>query len=182
MCIVIAASFIHTSALFFIFAYFLYNDYNLSNNKTLMIGIILILILILFKNSMIFIANLLFGAENRYSEQLQNSEFAGITIAAVYFAFTLFQMYFSKNDNRYITIVMFLTIIQATGMYSQTIPRLAYYFIPLFSLSFPHVLNNIQKPKRQIFQFLIIIIFLSFFFMQASSHYLSVTPFKFFWE
>ena len=179
--IVIGASFIHTSALLFILAYALYN-YKISNKKILLAGTLLIAVLLVFKGSMSVVAEIIFGADSRYGSQLENSEFGGFTIAIVYFIFTIFQMYISKNDNKYITILMFLTIIQTTGIYSQTIPRLAYYFVPLFALSFPEAIKEEANQKRKIMQASLLFVFMSFFFMQANSHYLAVTPFKFFWE
>lgn len=182
--IVYFASLFHTSALLFLLAYPLYVfRYKISNKTLLILGLAAVLILVFFQNSMQFVAMILFGAESRYVESLKSSEFAGVTIAVIYFAFALFQMYLDKkNSNPYLPILFFLAVIQMTGMYSQTIPRLAYYFIPIFSLSFPQALSAMSKNTRLMHQSVFIIIFVSFFMMQASGHYLDVTPFKFFWE
>lgn len=180
--IVYLASLFHTSALLFLLAYPLYT-YRISNKKLFVFGAIAVCILVLFQNSMQLVAMILFGADSRYVESLSNSEFAGFTIAIVYFAFALFQMSLDKkNHNPYLSILILLGIIQTTGIYSQTIPRLAYYFIPIFSLSFPEALSISNKSTKQVSQIVIILLFVSFFMMQASGHYLNVTPFKFFWE
>lgn len=180
--VVFGASTFHTSALLFLIAYPLY-VYRLSNKKLMTLGIIGIAILILFKNSMQLVATLFFGSNSRYVESLQSSEFAGFTIAIVYFVFAMYQMYLDKQSkNPYLPYLFLLTIIQTTGIYSQTIPRLAYYFIPLFAISFPLAINSLHKTKRFNVQTFLIIIFVSFFMMQANGHYFDVTPFKFFWE
>ena len=182
--IVYLASLFHTSALLFLLVYPMYvYRYKISNKKLFILGILAICILVFFQGSMRFVAMILFGSESRYVESLENSEFGGVTIALIYLAFALFQMFVDKkNSNPYLPILFFLAAIQMTGMYSQTIPRLTYYFIPIFSLSFPQALNAINKNMRFMYQSALLILFVSFFIMQASSHYLDVTPFKFFWE
>lgn len=176
------ASKFHTSALFFVLTYPLYN-YKISNKKILIIGIFLLIVLIAAQNVMSIVADLIFGVDSRYSTQLDNSTFAGFTMALVYFIFTIFQMYVTPiKQNNFIPILMLLTIIQSTGIYSQTIPRLAYYFVPMFSMSFPIALKTLKKPLQLNMQVLFIVLFISFFMMQANGHYLDVTPFKFFWE
>ena len=180
--IVYIASRFHTSALFFIFTYPLYN-YKVSNRTILIVGLLLLAVLIAAQNVMSVVADLILGADSRYSSQLENSTFAGFTMAIVYFAFAVFQMAISsRGNNKYIVIIMLLTIIQSTGIYSQTIPRLAYYFIPMFAMSFPTALNELKFSVRIKAQTILIVIFISFFMMQANGHYLDVTPFKFFWE
>lgn len=181
--IVYAASLFHTSALLFIIAYPLY-VYRISNNRLLIFSLLAVCVLVFFQNSMQLVAMILFGADNRYADRFTNTEFAGFTIAIVYFAFALYQMYVDKKSNNpYLPILILLGVIQTTGIYSQTIPRLAYYFIPIFALSFPEVLNMVNDRKtKMISQCFFIVIFVSFFMMQANRHYLDVTPFKFFWE
>lgn len=180
---VYAASLFHTSALLFIIAYPLY-VYRISNNRLLIFGLLAICVLVFFQNSMQLVAMILFGADSRYADKFTNTEFGGFTIAIVYFAFALYQMYVDKKSNNpYLPILILLGVIQTTGIYSQTIPRLAYNFIPIFTLSFPEALNMVRDRKmKMVGQCFFIIIFISFFMMQANGHYLDVTPFKFFWE
>lgn len=181
--IVYVASLFHTSALLFIIAYPLY-VYRISNKKLLIFGLLAVCVLVFSQNSMQLVAMILFGADSRYADKFTNTEFGGFTIAIIYFVFALYQMYVDKkSSNPYLPILILLGVIQTTGIYSQTIPRLAYYFIPLFALSFPEVLNMVRDRKtRMISQCFFIVIFVSFFMMQANGHYLNVTPFKFFWE
>lgn len=179
--LVLLASFFHTSAMFFLLAYALYN-YKIRTRKILFIGVILLIVLTTFKNTMLIVADIVFGVDNKYSSHLSSTEYGGVTIAIVYFIFMLYQMYVSKKDNKYISFLMLLTIIQTTGMYSQVIPRLAYYFIPFFALSFPEALHSLPQQKRLLAQTSLLFVFIAFFLMQANSHYLDVTPFKFFWE
>lgn len=180
--IVYLASKFHTSALFCALIYPLYNC-KTSNKKTLLLGGGLIIVLMAAQSVMSVVAALIFGADSRYSNQLENSTFGGFTMAIIYFIFTIFQMIVSKRENnKFIPIIMLLTIIQTTGIYSQTIPRLAYYFVPMFAMSFPVALKQISISTRMNVQTILIMMFVSFFILQANSHYLDVTPFKFFWE
>ena len=180
--IVVLASSIHTSALFFIIAYPLY-WLKMPTRIQLLVFIVLLLVLLFFKDIIVTVANLVFGADNRYSGHIQSSSFGGYTIAIVYLCFGVFQIYHNKqHSNPYIPFLLLITILQFTGVYSQTIPRIAYYFLPIFALSFPEALSNINNKNRPMYTCAFVMLFVTFFFMQASSHYLEVTPFKFFWE
>lgn len=180
--IVFMASRIHTSAMLYILAYPLY-VYRLSNKKMMLWGIACIAVLILFQDTMQFVAMILFGSDNKYADRFSSVEFGGYTMAIVYFVLGLYQLYLDKrNSNFYIPFIFFLAVIQTTGIYSQTIPRLAYYFAPLFALSFPQALANKPRATRLANQALLVVMFVSFFFLQAGSGYLNVVPFKFFWE
>lgn len=177
----VLASTIHTSALVFLFAYPLY-WLKISTKVKLFAFFGMLLVLLMFKDIISLVADIVFR-DNHYSGHINTATTGGVTIAIVYMFFALFQIFYNKNGtNPYISILLLISTIQFTGGYSQTIPRIAYYFLPLFALSFPEALSAINDKTRSIYTAVLIVLFISFFFLQASSHYLEVVPFRFFWE
>lgn len=179
--LVVGASTIHTSALVFIFAFPLY-WLKFSSKIKLGVCFIILIILFLFKDIIMLVADFIFR-DDRYTGHIQTTSVGGITIAVVYMIFALFQVYYDKKGtNSYISILLLISIIQFTGGYSQTIPRVGYYFLPLFALSFPEALSAIKAKTRSIYSWAFVVWFTTFFFLQASSRYLEVVPYKFFWN
>lgn len=183
--IVIIASQIHASALLFIVAYPLY-WMRISNLKLLIASLIILFILIAFKDVISLVADFIFGEGNRYSGHIQSGEFGGFTIALVYLLIAVLQIVVnsksSGHENPYIPFLLLLMLFQFTGIYSQTIPRMGYYFLPFFALSFPEMIKQLPKKNRTVIELALVVLFVTFFFIQASTHYLEVTPFKFYWE
>ena len=179
--LVFGASTVHTSALVFLFAFPLY-WLKFSSKIKLVVFFSLLTILFLFKDIIMLVADFIFRGD-KYTGHIQTTSVGGITMAIVYMIFALFQVYYNKKGtNPYISILLLISIIQFTGGYSQTVPRVAYYFLPLFALSFPEALSAIKAKTRSIYSFVLVVLFTTFFFLQASSHYLEVVPYKFFWD
>lgn len=183
--IVLLASQFHASALLFLIAYPLYNIH-ISNVKLFLASVIMLLVLIVFKDVLSLVADFVFGEGNRYTGHIKTGEFGGYTIAIVYLLIAIVQITANTRnkhlDNPYIPFLLVLMLFQFTGIYSQTIPRMGYYFLPFFALSFPVMIKQLPKKNRMIVELSLVVLFVSFFFMQASTHYLNVTPFKFYWE
>lgn len=183
--IVVVASQIHASALLYLIAYPLY-WMRISNMKLFIASLVFLFILIAFKDVISLVADFVFGEGNRYSGHIQSGEFGGFTIALVYLAIAVMQIVINSkrpdHENPFIPFLLLLMLLQFTGIYSQTIPRMGYYFLPFFALSFPEMIKQIPKKNRTFTELALVVVFVAFFFLQASTHYLEVTPFKFYWE
>ena len=157
-----------------------------SNIKLLSASLIFLFLLIASKDVLSLVVDFIFGEGNRYSGHIQSGVFGGFTIAIVYLVIATMQIIIntksSSNKNRYIPFLLLLMLFQFTGIYSQTIPRMGYYFLPFFALSIPVFINQLSHRNRTIVELSFVIVLIAFFFIQASTHYVNVTPFKFYWE
>lgn len=181
---VLLASYIHTSALFFLLVYPLY-WLKPSDKKVIIIGSVGIFFMLVSKQIIIFIANLIFGADNRYASQIENSSFGGVTFAIIYLLFVLLLAFLNKNkknNNHFTPIVMLLCIVQFTGLYSSVMSRIGYYLIPIFILAITNALSLTKRPEKNILKIGVLSLSLLLFFIQAKEGLYEIVPFKFFWE
>lgn len=180
--LVLIASLIHTSAFLFIIAYPIFWS-KISDRLILIYGMIGIVTMLFSRNIIVFVAEIIFGSDNRYTSQAISDEMGGITIALIYLAFVLLYYNLNRNSNKhFLGILMLLCLIQFSGMYSQTVSRIGYYFIPSFCLAIPQVILNVKGLKYRIIKTSVLFIALSIFFKLASTKSFEITPFKFFWE
>ena len=180
--LVVLATFIHTSALLSVVAYPLFWS-NINKKLLLISGTIFIIALVSSHQILELAANIVFRGE-AYSSKLSNVEYGGIGLAFVYVAWVVFDLIVDKSvTNRYLPFFILLTAIQFTGMYSNNISRIGYYFIPFMIIGIPnaiHTQNNIINRRFMIFGVVSVVIF--FFFYSIRGGIYGIIPFSFFWQ
>lgn len=180
--LVLLASTIHTSAILFLPAYWLYNYITLDFKRLVIVMIGAFILSFSLKSVVTFMITILFGGE-RYLNAINTETVPSYNLMLLFLALLIFT-YISKNEmvvklrSLMIAVVMF----QLLGLISTFATRLCYYYLASFSLAIPLAITSSNMSNKKSIEFAIAILSLSFFMYANSGGYLEVTPYKFFWE
>lgn len=180
--IVLLATFIHNSALFFLLVLPI-NNIRFTPAKTRM-AILCIFLLVPYLSVIIkIIVPFLFG--NRY----QNYEDSGGAIT-LFLLYTLICSVSLKiklqntRDNLIRGLIIIAVACQSLGYISTgAITRITFYYSIFFSLLFPDLIISYSNNRtRSVLSLFISLLLLEFFYLTNRDGYLNVIPYSFFWE
>lgn len=179
-CVLIATA-IHTSALLFLVAYpMMWAKF--SERQWTLLFLIIGGCMVAFPPLILSVVNVLFPGH--YSEYIENVS-GGYMFALLYLLIALIEVFMHKGKSyrSFVQFTLLLFVLQLTGIYSNVASRIGYYFIPLFLLSLPAMVENVQNLHvREWMRFGILGCCIAIYFITNSGGYLEVIPFKFFWQ
>lgn len=175
---VVAASFLHKSAIVFLMVY------PLSHIKIK--NIVYVLLIVVWSLSLIFLRSILnelipvIFENTNYSQYIIES--GGSYMLMIFYLFIFLTTFFINGENVANWRMMFFLLLlsQSLGLVTYAATRIGYYFLPFFILILPEISNGFKG--RKITNFLIVAFMVFFFFYNNAGGYLNVIPYKFFWQ
>lgn len=181
--LVLLASTIHTSALLFLPAYWLYHKVNISS-KMLCVSLIGIAFGVFSLRSIATtIVSLLFGGE-KYLSALEIEGVPSYNLLII-FIVILLASYLSNDEKilKFRSFILVTVAFQSLGLITTYATRIGYYYYVFFPIIIPIIIGTSPFIKeKKIIIGIACILFCLFFFHVNGNGYLDVIPYKFFWE
>lgn len=181
--LVLLASTIHTSAILFLPAYWLYHYIKLTAKKTFLALLAIIMLTFSFKTIAVTVVSILFGGE-KYLSALSENTIPSYNLLII-FILVLFSTFLSKDENlvKLRSFVLMAVAFQTLGILSNHATRIGYYYYVYFMLVIPHIIDfRFTKIERKFITYAVCLLLCVFFFYVNGNGYLEVIPYKFFWE
>jgi len=183
--LVLLASTMHTSAIIFIFTWFVRNKRMSLSLGLSILGIYTILCIPLFHVIAAFIIPLLFG--EKYGSYNNVGEGGAITMALVYAIIFISSYLIKLKETNLLQLlrwmILFSVMFQSLGFISTgALTRIAYYFNIFYCLFIPVVLSNFPRGSKGVWYGITAVLFIIFFGLTMSTGYLNIVPYHFYWE
>lgn len=181
--VVILASTFHTSALIFIFSWFIRKIRLTFNRAFTLLSIYCLLVLPSLRLIVPLLTSLLFG--DKYGEY--QDEGGAVTMAFVYLIVFISSYIIKAKDSQLLQILRWMILLsvvfQSLGFISTgALPRIAYYFNIFYCLFIPQMLTYLKQLDRKLLSCVVTILFIIFFQLTMSTGYLNIVPYHFYWE